>query len=185
VLREIADGLKQAGQDSIAMAFIDGMSEAPQSFAEAIAEMFPDMQMMTVSLFWIATMRSEIDAADWDALIEDLATIFASTTTDQVIDAVDGFTARWEGRYPAVTARLNEIAADAEGLLAAAEGLRNGGVEFADIVNVLSELFVDPASFSALGMDESILQTDYAGDRCGYSTCSAYASAACAENFAA
>jgi hypothetical protein len=185
VLSEIAGGVRQSGLNSIDMAFIEGLSEAPQVFAETMSGMFPGMQTMSTSLFWIAAMRADIGDADWNAMIDDLQAVYEATTVEQVRSAVDSFTARWEALYPSVTGRLDTEAEDAEALLSAAEALRNGGVGFAAVINALAELFADPAEFVSCGMDESISQTSCYDMQNDATTCGAFMRGICVQRNAA
>jgi len=149
-LDEIAAYLAERSLPPLSLALIDGLGDAGDAYVSAFAECFPEAQVLATDNFWIVSMREQIDASDWDALIDGLQSVYGAVTAEAMQTAAARFTERWQAKYPDVTERLNGQLADTDSLLAASEAMRDGGVLYGQLVDCLTQL-IDELDQSTTG----------------------------------
>jgi len=149
-LDEIAAYLAERSLPPLSLALIDGLGDAGDAYVSAFAECFPEAQVLATDNFWIVSMREQIDASDWDALIDGLQSVYGAVTAEAMQTAAARFTERWQAKYPDVTERLNGQLADTDSLLAASEAMRDGGVLYGELVDCLTQL-IDELDQSTTG----------------------------------
>ncbi|MEN6420124.1 MAG: transposase, partial [Clostridiaceae bacterium] len=138
-LSGIGDTLHQAGIRSLDMALIENAGESSAALIKALQTAFPKANIATSMLLWLAQMRASIAQDDWNAMLNDLETIYRATTAEALTNALEAFTARWQEAYPEITARLNQEAADLAGMLETFAVMRQAGLELTMLLNSLSD----------------------------------------------
>jgi len=142
-LGEIAAYLAERSLPPLSLALIDGLGNAGGAYVSAFRERFSEAQLLATDLFWIVNMREQIDASDWDALIDGLQSVYGAATAEAMQTAAARFTQRWQAKYPDVTERLNGQLADTDSLVAASAAMRDGGVLYRQLVDCLVQLIDD------------------------------------------
>jgi putative transposase len=97
---QVLTDLRNRGVQDIFIACVDGLKGFPQ----AIESVFPKTQ---VQLCIVHLTRASLNYVSWNARKEvatDLKTIYRAATVEQAELALQSFAAKWDGRYPTISA---------------------------------------------------------------------------------
>ena len=97
---QVLTDLRNRGVQDIFIACVDGLKGFPQ----AIESVFPQAQ---IQLCIVHLTRASLNYVSWNErkqVASDLKTIYRAVTVDQAEQALQTFAAKWDGRYPTISA---------------------------------------------------------------------------------
>ncbi len=91
--------LKNRGMQDCFIACVDGLT----GFPEAIETVFPQTQVQLCLVHKVRNSMAYVSYKDRRAVARDLKTIYNASTLEGAEQALEAFSERWDGRYPAIS----------------------------------------------------------------------------------
>ena len=92
--------LKNRGVQDILIACVDGL----KGFPDAINTAFENTQIQLCIVHMVRNSLKFVPYNDYKAVTKDLKTIYQAINEEQALKALDGFSARWDDKYPSISA---------------------------------------------------------------------------------
>ena len=91
--------LKNRGVQDILIACVDGL----KGFPDAINTAFENTQIQLCIVHMVRNSLKFVPYNDYKAVTKDLKTIYQAINEEQALKALDGFSARWDDKYPSIS----------------------------------------------------------------------------------
>ncbi|KAB1507012.1 IS256 family transposase, partial [Photobacterium damselae] len=91
--------LQNRGVKDILIACVDGL----KGFPDAINTVFPETQIQLCIVHMVRNSVKYVPWKDYKAVTADLKKIYQSATEDEVLLALEQFSARWDSKYPQIS----------------------------------------------------------------------------------